>query len=130
MIKVSYPCDSVIDAPGEPWDGSNVSGACTVPVESPTCQDITFVFEQYRDADNYYPVSCDFTTLSYSGTVFFQNPNNLHYDYSMEVYRLEVPEFTQTDLDFIYSITTGFMVVLIGFWTLARQLRKISPLLF
>ena len=130
MINVSYPCDSVINAPTEPWDGSNVSGACTVPVTSPTCQDITFVFEQYRSADNYYPVSCDFTTLSYSGTVFFQNPNNLHYDSAMEVYRLDVPEFTQTDLDFLYSVTTGFMVVLIGFWTLARQFRKISPLLF
>lgn len=47
----------------------------------------------------------------------------------MEVYLLDVPEFTQNDLDFIYSIVTGFMVVLIGFWTIARQFRKISPLL-
>lgn len=48
----------------------------------------------------------------------------------MEVYRLDVPEFTQSDLDFIYSVATGFMVTLIGFWTIARQLRKISPILF
>lgn len=130
MIGISYPCDTVISAPGEPWDGSNVSWACTVDLPSSTCQDIVFAFENYRQAEGYYPVSCDFSTLSYSGTVFFQNPNNLHYDYSMEVYALEVPQLTHTDLDFVYSIQTGFMIVLIGFWTIARQLRKISPLLF
>ena len=130
MIGVSYPCDSVISAPGEPWDGSNVSWACTVDLPSSTCQDIVFAFEQYQAAQGYYPVSCDFSTLSYSGTVFFQNPNNLHYDYAMEVYLLDVPQLTQTDLDFVFSIQTGFMILLIGFWTIARQLRKISPLLF
>lgn len=51
MINVSYPCDTLIDAPGEPWDGSNVSGACTVAVESAACQDITFTFENYRQSE-------------------------------------------------------------------------------
>lgn len=127
---VKYPFPTIISAPGEPWDGSNVIVDQTIETPSGTCQDILFAMENVYSADGYYPIACDFSTLSGTGMVFFQNPNNLHYDHGTVVLNYEAPNFTSGDIGFVYSVETGFIVVLIGIWTIAKNLRKISPLLF
>lgn len=130
MVNIKFVTQNVLDTPGEPWDGSNAYVGNDAQIPTANCQDILFALENVHTDNGYYPVSCDFTTLTNTGMVFFQNPNNLHYDYSTEVLLYDQPEFTTADIEFIFAVETGFVVTLIGLWTIARNLRKISPYLF
>ena len=127
---VKYPYPTTIDAPGEPWDGSNVIIDQTIETPTGNCQDILFALSDLYVAKGYHPIACDFSTLSGTGMVFFQDPNNLKYDHGTVVMNYEAPNFTSDDIAFVFSVETGFIVVLIGIWTIAKNLRKISPYLF
>jgi len=86
-------------------------------------------------APDSYPVDCSFIDLNQStstGVVFFMDPNNQQLVESIEVGISTTSDigFNEDDIIFIYSIITGFVVVLILFVTMIRQLKKISPKLF
>lgn len=130
MQNIFIPYEYSIASPGDPWDWTDVLWLKPVQTESLLCNDILNWLQDEHSWIDFFPVACDFSTLSYSWTVFFQNSNDLSFDYSVEIYNLQPPTLTKENVDFIFSVEVGFIVCLIGLWTIARSFRKISPLLF
>lgn len=108
--------------------GTLVNWKVRTTSDSYSCDDIMIALNWVKSPDS-YPVSCNFTNLTYSWVVLFMDPNNQKLVPSLEVYKPETWMDPQNML-FIYSIETGFFVVLIGVVMLYRQFAKISSYFF
>lgn len=110
---------------------TEILGPIAVETASLTCEDIQTALQDVKAPDS-YPIDCDFITLSGTWVVFFMEPTNQTLVQSIEISTGNTTtwNFTKEDIDFIYSVETGFLVVLILLTMLMRNLRKIGPKLF
>lgn len=108
--------------------GSTVLWAVNLEADSLSCTDIQGALMDLQ-APTAYPVECDFITLSNTGAVFFMNWDTMELTTGIEVTvssSQSVWWLNESDIEFIYTIETGFIWLILIVMCIARNLRKIS----
>lgn len=129
MVNLFYPW--IYTYTGQTGSWTDVIWAVSFQSQDLTCENIQAALQELK-APAAYPVDCSFTALSNTWVVFFMNPDTQQLVESVEVSTWINSDvgFSKEDVDFLYSVETGFLVVIMLTITLIRQFRKISPLLF
>ncbi len=108
--------------------GSTVLGAVQYESDSLTCTDIQGALTDLHSPDS-YPVECDFITLTNTGVVFFMDPETEMLTTGIEVSISASTEswISTEDVQFVYTIETAFIILVIWINCIARNIRKFAP---